>query len=147
MINPMMPIETGPTICQNRSLVTSECLCQKSNNKKVTRPEWTDRITKNDVVTLINEGGMQSKRVTVGLYPMVATMVGRKSPNDAPTSKKNPAVASHHTVQSLRAFTRPTCCALLCSILLRSSSILVRASSCSSVVSHEAGVVGKSGVM
>ena len=30
----------------------------------------TDRVTKSDVTAPTNQGGTQSKRVTVGLYPM-----------------------------------------------------------------------------
>jgi len=42
-----------------------------------------------------------------GLYPIVATIVGKKVKNDCKTSKKISAVAIHHTVQSVKASTRP----------------------------------------
>ena len=100
----------------------------------------------NDAVTPMNQGGTQSKRVTVGLYPMVAAMVGKKSIKDSATSKKNSAVASNHTIQSVRVSTRPDSGACFCSQLRISSSILFWTRICSSGVSHEAGVMGKSDI-
>ena len=99
-------------------------------------------MTRSDVTTPITQGGTQSKRVIVGLYPMVAAIVGKKSENDPPTSMKHAEIASHHTVQSVRASTSPDRCALFCLGAHTSSTILLWASICSSIVSHETGVVG-----
>ena len=85
----------------------------------------TNRIMKNDVVTPMSQGGTQNKRVTAGLYPIVAAMVGKKSMYDAPTCKKHPAAAGHQTIQSVRASTRPDNDARFCSQLHVSSSILL----------------------
>ena len=107
----------------------------------------TDRMMNTDITAPKTQGGTQSKRVTVGLYPMVAAMVGKKIPYVTPMSKKVPAIASHHTVQSVRTSTRPSRCPLFCSTFPWSSSILFRASICSSAESHKAGVAGKSGII
>ena len=100
-----------------------------------------------DVIAPTTQGGAQSKRVTVGLYPMVAAMVGKNISYVTPISTKAPAMASHHIFQSVRASTRPTRCALFFPTFPRSSSILFTANICSSAVSHEAGAVGKSGII
>jgi len=82
-------------------------------------------MTRSDVITPMTQGGAQSKRVIVGLYPMVAAIVGKKSANVAPTSMKHAAIASHHTVQSVRASTSPDRCAFFCSAVHTSSTILL----------------------
>ena len=119
----------------------------RSSHRLVHENSGTDRMMNTDVTAPKTQGGTQSKRVTGGLYPMVATMVGKKIPYVTPISTNVPAIASHHTVQSVRASTRPSPWTPFCSISPRSSSILFRASNCSSAVSHDAGVLGKSGMI
>jgi len=74
---------------------------------KARTEQRTDLVTKNDTITINICGGAHSKRVIDGLYPIVATIVGKKVKNDCETSKKTSAVAIHHTVQSVKASTRP----------------------------------------
>ena len=106
-------------------------------------------MMKSDVAAPNIHGGEQSKSETMGPCPMVATRVGKKFSNDSITVKKFIATASHQTVQSVATPTSPDRGILFSgsfSMPYTSSTILSWASICSSIVSHEAGVVGKSGI-
>jgi len=72
----------------------------KSRRTKISHR--THLVTKNDAITFSICGGTQSKRVTDGLCPIVATMVGKNIMNDCEISKSNSAVANHHTVKSVK---------------------------------------------
>lgn len=133
MVKPMRLIDIEAVKCQKRSLVVSE---------------WFD--TKNDIIIFRTCGGTQSKRVIDGLYPIVATMVGKNVMKDCEIFKEASAIANHHTVKSVRASTRPDARLLLSEssvISRRSSFILFCAKNCSSAVSHDARVLGKLGTM
>ena len=69
--------------------------------------ERTNRMMKNAVVTPKTQGGAQRNKEIVGLYPSVAANVGKKFSYDIITFKEIAAIASHHTVQSDKASTRP----------------------------------------
>ena len=104
----------------------------------------------NDVIMFSICGGTQSKRVADGLYPIVAVMVGKNAMKDCDMFKKISGTANHHTVESVKASTKPDNKLLLSGssvIPWRSSDILSCANFCSSAVSHDTRVVGKSGTM
>jgi len=106
-------------------------------------------MMKSEVVAPNIHGGEQSKSETIGPCPMVATRVGKNCSNDSIAVNKVNATASHQTVQSVMASTSPDRGVLFIesfSMPHTSSTILSWASICSSIVSHEAGVVGKSGI-
>ena len=109
---------------------------------------YLDTNTDADIFNIC--GGIQSKRVMDGLYPIVATTVGKNNENDCEISKSINATANHHTVKSLKASVRPDTWLVLSDLSAtprKSFSILLCANCCSSLVSHDARVVGKSGTM
>jgi hypothetical protein len=99
-----------------------------------------------------SQGGTQSNKDQVQVYPSVALIVGKKSMNDKNTFKLVNASASHQTFQSESACCRPDLPLLASSISSSlpppaSSSIRNIARACSSVVSQpeDVALAGKSG--
>ena len=108
----------------------------------------TNLDIKNDAVMYSICGGTQSKRVTDGLYPIVAAMVGKNAKKDCDMFTNTSGTANHHTVRSVRASTREHDEFVLSEssmIPRRPCNILSCAKNCSSAVSHDARLVGKSG--
>ena len=79
--NPTNPTLRGTIMWKNLSPVASECL-QIRVNSLSRRSSRAYLVTANATKVASTQGGAQSKRVVVRLYPSVATMVGKNAVNE-----------------------------------------------------------------
>jgi len=80
--NPTSPTHREAIVWKDLSPVASECLQAHVNSLSLSRNRRTYLVTTNATRVANTQGGAQSRRVTVRLYPSVAVRVGKNALNE-----------------------------------------------------------------